>query len=306
MAYAIGNFITQAKSWRWAFFIAGIPGFVLGVLIILTMMEPERKKIPKENNQEMKVSEYNSLSFCSKVGRVAKPFCNPSLLFICFAGAVRNGAGYVWAYNTQPFFDQYYPEVNTGMWLSWIPLVSGSISVVLGGFIADRVVKKSGPVGRIWVIVVSLLLASPFAALTLWLAPPWAFIMQIPTYIFGEMWVGVTLTVIVELVPSTIRTAAIAVYFFIISNIGGTMPLLVTPLADLTNLKIALLILYPGMYVTGALLYVTTLFVLKRDIDKAHNMDALTYSLLKDSEKSDGTSDVEDDTKKPSYGTVEN
>ena len=43
----------------------------------------------------------------------------------------------------------------------------------------------------------------------------------------GEMWIGITLAIVVELVPSTIRTSAVAVYLFIISNIGGNMPLLV-------------------------------------------------------------------------------
>lgn len=43
------------------------------------------------------------------------------------------------------------------------------------------------------------------------------------------MWVGVALAVLVELVPAEVRTTAVAAYFFIISNIGGNMPLLVPP-----------------------------------------------------------------------------
>lgn len=45
----------------------------------------------------------------------------------------------------------------------------------------------------------------------------------------GEMWVSVALAVLVELVPAEVRTTAVAAYFFIISNIGGNMPLLVPP-----------------------------------------------------------------------------
>ena len=41
------------------------------------------------------------------------------------------------------------------------------------------------------------------------------------------MWVGVTLAVLVELVPTDVKTTAVAAYFFIISNVGGNMPLLV-------------------------------------------------------------------------------
>lgn len=48
----------------------------------------------------------------------------------------------------------------------------------------------------------------------------------------GEVWVGITLAVVIELVPKELRTASIALYLFIISNIGGNMPLLVPPLQN--------------------------------------------------------------------------
>jgi hypothetical protein len=51
-------------------------------------------------------------------------------------------------------------------------------------------------------------------------------------YITGEMWIGITLAIVVELMPSSVRTSAVAVYLFIISNIGGNMPLLVPPIQD--------------------------------------------------------------------------
>ena len=46
----------------------------------------------------------------------------------------------------------------------------------------------------------------------------------------GEMWVGVTLAVVIELVPASLRTTSIAFYLFIITNIGGNIPLLVPPI----------------------------------------------------------------------------
>ena len=46
----------------------------------------------------------------------------------------------------------------------------------------------------------------------------------------GEMWIGITIAVIVELIPADIRTTGIAVYLFIITNIGGNIQLLVPPI----------------------------------------------------------------------------
>ena len=61
----------------------------------------------------------------------------------------------MWAYNTQPYFDKYYPDVNLGYWMSWIPLVGGSMGVLLGGVISDRVIKNRGLYARVWVLVFS-------------------------------------------------------------------------------------------------------------------------------------------------------
>ena len=48
MSYAFGNFITEAnidgKGWRWVFWIAAIPGFVVALLIIFTVKEPQREE----------------------------------------------------------------------------------------------------------------------------------------------------------------------------------------------------------------------------------------------------------------------
>jgi len=65
-------------------------------------------------------------------------------------------AGYVWAYNTQIYYQDIGTDDETIAWyMSWIPLVFGCIGVSLGGFISDRVVKELGPYGRLAVLVVS-------------------------------------------------------------------------------------------------------------------------------------------------------
>jgi hypothetical protein len=47
------------------------------------------------------------------------------------------------------------------------------------------------------------------------------------------MWVGVCLSVLVELVPEKLRTTGVGFYFFIISNIGGNMQVIVPPIQTL-------------------------------------------------------------------------
>lgn len=86
---------------------------------------------------------------------LCRTFMRPSLLILFVAGSIRNAGGYVWAYNTQPYFNKYYPNTNVGEYMSWIPLVGGSFGVVLGGFISDRVIKNRGFYARVWVLLFS-------------------------------------------------------------------------------------------------------------------------------------------------------
>ena len=131
------------------------------------------------------------------------------------------------------------------------------------------------------------LIAAPFAAGALFLKPPWAFISLIPSNIIGEMWVGVTLTVVVELVPNSIRTASVAWYLFVISMIGGNMPLLVPVIKKATSLRVSLYILYPGLYVLGSVLFLLTLFVLKRDLRKVGEPEDIKPLLPEKDDSSD-------------------
>ena len=48
----------------------------------------------------------------------------------------------------------------------------------------------------------------------------------------GEMWISITMTIVIELVPADLRTTCVAMYLFIITNIGGNAPLLVTPIQN--------------------------------------------------------------------------
>ena len=76
-----------------------------------------------------------------------------------------------------------------------------------------------------WFISCCLLLlqmiAAPFAAGALFLPFPWCFISLLPAFAFGEMWIGVTIAVVMDIVPVLIQGSVIAVYLFIITVIGG-------------------------------------------------------------------------------------
>ena len=160
----------------------------------------------------------------------------------------------MWAYNTKAYFRVYYCNTTgVGTYLSWIPLLGGSIGAVLGGIVSDWLIRKRIQTARLWVLIGSQVcvlfdlvlcaihsiqvLAVPFLIGVLLLPPPWAFLMLLPAYIVGEMWIGVCLVTVVELVPVGVASAAVALYLFIINNIGGNLSLLIPPLQSKIGLR---------------------------------------------------------------------
>lgn len=148
LAFAF-NFIVLALGWRWTFRIAAFPGFIMSVLMILTVREPERRK-------DSQPSHVNALKGSSLLKKVLHSYLQPGLLLLCVGAGLRQGGGLVWAYNVKAYFHQYYcGRVNVGDYLSWVPLVGGTLGALVGGFVSDRLARSKGFNGRLAVLVSS-------------------------------------------------------------------------------------------------------------------------------------------------------
>ena len=126
------------------------------------------------------------------------------------------------------------------------------------------------------------ILAAPFAAGALFLPYPWCFLSLIPSNLFGEMWVGVTSAIVVDLAPSKIRTGVVAVYLFIITIIGGNFNLVVTPItkgfekhfSSLTSYRFSLTMSFPGLYALSSLLFVFAFLLMRLDLKRKQRLES--------------------------------
>ena len=83
-------------------------------------------------------------------------FCHKVILLLSLGAGIRMTGGVVWAYNVRTFYNHYYcGEVNVGAYLSWIPLLGGIIGAIIGGYVADRLAKCYGQMGRLVVMITS-------------------------------------------------------------------------------------------------------------------------------------------------------
>ncbi|KAK3851121.1 hypothetical protein Pcinc_042206, partial [Petrolisthes cinctipes] len=191
-----------------------------------------------------------------------KSLLKPPVLVLCLAACIRHTAGFAWAYNTQQYFLTYYPDFNLGLWVTGASIIGGSLGVAVGGLVSDRLVKRIGIKARVYVLAGSQLLASPFAAGVLYFPPPGAFFSLLGAYIFAEMWFGVLFAVLLELVSGSVQSTGLAIFLFVMNNVGGNLPVLIDPLSNLLSYRTALLIMYPGGYFASSIVFFLTSFVL--------------------------------------------
>lgn len=114
----------------------------------------------------------SKLSFWTRLWLKVKHFFQPAILILLLGACIRQtgnhlsseahfnlcfktfrfSAGLSWSYNTQPFYNTYYPTTNIGLWLFGDSIIGGSAGIVIGGIVSDQVVKKVGLPARAWVL----------------------------------------------------------------------------------------------------------------------------------------------------------
>eukprot|EP00118_Oscarella_pearsei_P026568 m.819 g.819 ORF g.819 m.819 type:complete len:526 (+) comp4955_c0_seq1:3-1580(+) len=251
------KFVLTELGWRWTFRMAGIPGCIMAIVLALAVKEPAKRKDA--------LGESVRLSSNSRLFQLAKSFLSPGLLLLCVGGGIRNGGGLVLAYNVDTFFSQYR-HAEAAHYMSWVPLVGGATGAALGGLVSDALLSRFGPQARIPVLILSQLLAAPLAFGVLLIPHPTAaFMCLLAAFFVGEMWIGVCLTVVVELRPK-FPTGSASLYVFVIQLLGGNATLLVAPLSQLPgwDLRHAMLLLYPGFFALSAVVFAAAFWLISR------------------------------------------
>lgn len=180
IAFPVGRYVTKLDiwdlGWRICYYGAGVLALVMAVLTGTTLREPERKAIGEENNangQPKKVS-------------LVKVLTQPRVMMLMFAASIRHCGGMTFAYNADLYYNSYFPDVDLGWWLFAVTIGIGSVGVVVGGIVSDKIVATMGIKSRVVVLAVSQLIAAPFAWGSVYYDPLWAMITLGISYFFGE------------------------------------------------------------------------------------------------------------------------
>uniref|UniRef100_H2YBH4 Major facilitator superfamily (MFS) profile domain-containing protein n=1 Tax=Ciona savignyi TaxID=51511 RepID=H2YBH4_CIOSA len=202
---------------------------------------------------------------------------------LLLAASVRHTASFCWAYNTQLYFNHYFPGTDVGLWMTVCSIVGGTIGIATGGIISDLVVSRYGMRTRLWVLVISQGIAAPLAAMVLYLEPPYCFVSLMAAYLFAEMWFGVLFTVLVEIFPRKMCSTAIAIFIFVINNVASNGQLTVPVLKPILGFRNTLCITYVGFYAASSFLFLLTQLLLLRESKKENVVLKESSSKIADS-----------------------
>ncbi|KAG5326219.1 SPNS1 protein, partial [Pseudoatta argentina] len=254
IAFPVGRYIPGLNAWnlgwRICYYGAGVVGLIIAVLTGLSLTEPERKTIGEESTNDGE-----RLS-------VWKVLLQLRIVLLCLAASIRHSGGLCFAYNCDLYYRDYFPDYDLGWWLFAVTIVIGSLGVVVGGIVSDKIVAKMGIRSRVACLAISQLIATPFAFGSVYFNPLWAMITLGISYFFAEMWFGIVFAVVVEIVPLKLRSTTVGVFLFVMNNIGGNLPILVEPTRIAIGFRESLYIFYAGCYGISSIMFFFTMFLM--------------------------------------------
>lgn len=257
LGYLLGGFVQSAWGWREAFFVGGVPGLLLALLVLL-MDEPARK-----------LADARARIVDSIGALVQIPLYRRAVWGYC-AHTAAIGAFSYWA--PKYLYETYDLELKAAnFWFGVVTVIAGAIGTIVGGRWCDRVLRDLPPVppgashldrtnrlaanAQLRVCAVGVAFAFPLAVAT--------FLMPSASLFFvfaGLCEIGLFLStspinaIMLRTVPAYLRASAMAVGIFAIHLFGDLWsPPLVGLLTDHLPIQLAMMALPVGFALATAL-----------------------------------------------------
>ena len=261
--FLFGGWLNEFFGWRVAFFVVGVPGVLLALVLYLTVPEPIR------GLAENKASTGDNPSMMT-VFKVL--LSRRSFLFMALGAAMNAFAGYSTANWVASFMIRTHqmPTGELGTWLALIIGVGGAIGVFGSGVIADKL-GKTDKRWYMWVAVCACVISIPLQISTFWVDDPYTALMcmTIPS-ILANAYLGPTIASVHSMVGLKMRAVSSALLFFILNIIGlGMGPTTVGLVSDLLadqhgvdSLRYAMMYIIPtAMFMSGVFYLVAARYI---------------------------------------------
>lgn len=222
-----GGWINEFFGWRVAFFVVGVPGIILALVVRFAIQEPERGMAEGRVASAEQPSIKDTLSMLWQ---------KPSFRHLAFAAALTAFVGYGVVTWVPTFLIRSFGlgTGEIGTWFGLILGIPGGLGIALGGYFADKFGAKDTR-WYLWTTAVALVISIPFSVYAyLAVTATIAFIAMIIPIFLGNFYQATTFSQTQGLVELKMRAVAAGILLFIINIIGlGLGPTLVGVVTDL-------------------------------------------------------------------------
>lgn len=248
VGFLVGGWVAVWYGWRAAFFVVGLPGLLLALLVRFTLVEPERggadgmapeksdKPLNFQTGRTIVKEGFHHLWHTAAARHVV---CGVTITSFVGYGGVMWGPAYLIRTHGMSI-----GEVST--YLALMVGIVGGLGAYIGGRLTDRLAAKDVR-WNTWVVAWAKLAVVPFIV-AFYLTDNWPvfhigshgvsilWVLYIPISFLGAFYLGPSFAMIQTLTPPAKRALASAMMLFILNIIGlGFGPQFVGILSDFFN-----------------------------------------------------------------------
>ena len=253
LGYIVGGLADRYLGWRSAFFVAGVPGLVLAILV-LRLYDPPRGA--QDPDAPARAAPAAPAAPAARAAYAALLRNRPYVL------TVLGYAAYTFAIGALAFWTPSFLERTRGIskahatvQFGAIVVATGFLGTFAGGWLGDRLLRRSRQ-AYLWLSGVATLIAAPLTLAALTAVTPavyWTAIVAAELCLFAST--GPINSMIVNVVDPRMRATAVALSIFTIHVLGDVpSPSLVGVISDARTLGEAMLMI-PAAVLVGGLIW---------------------------------------------------
>ena len=224
-----GGWINEFFGWRAAFFIVGLPGILLALIVRFSLREPPRGMAEGRADSADQPSVGETLQYL---------WAKKSFRHMSFASALTAFVGYGFITWAPSFLTRSFGmgTGEIGTWFGLILGIPGGIGIALGGYLADRF-GAHDPKWFLWTTAVALIICVPLNIVVfISTNSTTALLAMILPVLLGNFYQATTFSQTQGISALRMRAVAAGILFFILNIIGlGLGPQLVGILSDVLN-----------------------------------------------------------------------
>ncbi len=213
LAYLAGGWVAQNIGWREAFFIVGIPGLLLALVVRFTLTEPQRGASEQRTDSGKPPTLLLVATFL---------LARRSFLYMAVAAGLSAFVGYA-VINFMPSFmvRSFGMDVAVlGFWLGLIYGIAGGFGFFMGGYFADHFGRENHRSALAFIGLAQAVSAILFAAVFLAPTVTWCLILLVVPAVTSNFYLAPVLSQTQSLVSLRMRAVASSLVLLIINVIG--------------------------------------------------------------------------------------